>query len=45
MDNNKRSEELKKELFKIQDDRKKIEDELIMHRVVLDTVSYEIIYQ
>lgn len=39
MDNNKRAEELKKELFKMQDDRKKIEDELIMHRVVLDSVS------
>lgn len=34
-----RSEELKKELFSLQDQRKKIEDELIMHKVVLETVS------
>lgn len=31
-----RTEEIKKELFDMQDQRKKIEDELIMHKVVLE---------
>lgn len=34
-----RVEELKKELFKLQDERKKIEDELVMNRIVLENVS------
>lgn len=39
-DNNQQKvEDLKKELFKMQDQRKKIEDEIIMHRVVLENVS------
>lgn len=37
--NQQKIEDLKKELFKMQDERKKIEDEIIMHRVVLDNVS------
>lgn len=37
--NQQKIEELKKELFKMQDERKKIEDEIIMHRVTLDSVS------
>ena len=32
-----RIELLKKELFELQDKRKKIEDELVMHKVVLDS--------
>lgn len=34
-----RAEDLKKELFDLQDKRKKIEDELLMHRIVLENVS------
>lgn len=36
-----KSEELKKELFSLADQRKKLEDEIIMHRVVLENVSFD----
>lgn len=32
-------EELKRELFSLQDQRKKLEDQIVLHRVVLENVS------